>query len=82
MNILIGKYRFPREEERIFMFLDLQDSTTYAEKLKQQKEYYINKYGFYPEFKAGVNMGGVTIAEIGNINCVSTANKKAKVCKR
>ncbi len=32
-NMLIGKYHKPREEERIFMFLDLKDSTTIAETL-------------------------------------------------
>jgi len=32
-NMLKGKYHHPREEERIFMFLDLKGSTTIAEKL-------------------------------------------------
>ena len=32
-NMLTGKYRNPREEGRIFMFLDLKSSTTIAEKL-------------------------------------------------
>ncbi|MCB0633354.1 MAG: hypothetical protein KDD15_26645, partial [Lewinella sp.] len=32
-NMLIGKYHRPREEMRIFMFLDLQASTTIAEQL-------------------------------------------------
>lgn len=32
-NILIGKYRKPREETRVLMFLDLKDSTKIAEKL-------------------------------------------------
>ncbi|MCR9250150.1 MAG: adenylate/guanylate cyclase domain-containing protein [bacterium] len=32
-NFLIGKYHTPRQEERIFMFLDLKSSTTIAEKL-------------------------------------------------
>ncbi|HEX7905426.1 MAG TPA: adenylate/guanylate cyclase domain-containing protein [Chitinophagaceae bacterium] len=31
--LLLGKYRRPREEERIFMFMDLKSSTTLAEKL-------------------------------------------------
>ncbi|MEP1487235.1 MAG: adenylate/guanylate cyclase domain-containing protein [Algibacter sp.] len=33
VNMLLGKYRRPQEEERIFMFLDLKDSTTIAENL-------------------------------------------------
>ncbi len=32
-NLLIGKYHKPREEERIFMFLDMKSSTTIAEKI-------------------------------------------------
>lgn len=36
-NFLIGKYRKPREEKRIFMFLDLQSSTTIAEQLGHYK---------------------------------------------
>ena len=31
--LLMGKYRQPQEEERIFMFMDLQSSTTIAEQL-------------------------------------------------
>lgn len=115
-------------ENRIFMFLDLKDSTTHGEKLGHQKffkliqdcfhdltdsaiahnveiyqyvgdeailtwdvpagvhnsncvsifwdfekrlakngKYYVDEYGFIPEFKAGINMGPVTVAEIGDI---------------
>ncbi|MDX2247109.1 MAG: adenylate/guanylate cyclase domain-containing protein [Bacteroidia bacterium] len=32
-NIISGKYHHPKEESRIFMFLDLKSSTTYAERL-------------------------------------------------
>ncbi|MEO0338384.1 MAG: adenylate/guanylate cyclase domain-containing protein, partial [Bacteroidota bacterium] len=32
-NMFIGRYRNPREEQRVFMFLDLKSSTTIAEKL-------------------------------------------------
>ncbi len=32
-NLVRGKYRTPREEERVFMFLDLQSSTTIADQL-------------------------------------------------
>ena len=33
VKIMIGKYHQPKEENRIFMFLDLKSSTTYAERL-------------------------------------------------
>ena len=32
-NMLLGKYHHPREEERIFLFIDLKDSTPLAEQL-------------------------------------------------
>ncbi|MFC1532685.1 hypothetical protein ACFL7M_04885 [Thermodesulfobacteriota bacterium] len=38
-NFLIGKYHKPREEERIFMFLDMKSSTTIAEKLGHEDYY-------------------------------------------
>jgi adenylate cyclase len=126
LDLLRGRYHSPREEERIFMFLDLRSSTTYAERLgniryssliqdcfsdlteaiKRRKAeiyqyvgdevvltwlcptgfedlncvwayadflqalherapYYETTYGFVPEFKAGVNCGIVTVAEVG-----------------
>lgn len=34
---LLGRYRFPKVEERIFMFMDLQSSTTIAEKMGHVK---------------------------------------------
>lgn len=37
INLLLGKYHIPRSEERIFMFLDMQSSTRYAEKLGHKK---------------------------------------------
>lgn len=44
-NFFIGKYNQPREEERIFMFLDMKSSTTIAEQLGSQ-EYFrlLNRY--------------------------------------
>ena len=36
-KMLIGKYRNPKEEERIFMFLDLKSSTTIAEEIGHYK---------------------------------------------
>lgn len=128
VDFLLGKYHRPKEEDRIFMFMDLKDSTTHAEnlghikysrfiqdcfyditdvvikhkakiyqyvgdeavlswkmddgiekgncintfftydeKLKSRKHYYKNEYGIVPEFKAGVNSGRITVAEVGEI---------------
>jgi adenylate cyclase len=128
LNFIMGKYHRPKEEMRIFMFMDLKSSTTYAEKLGHIKysqliqdcfydltdiviahhaqiyqyvgdevvltwemkkglenrnciltffeydrviqgksAYYHKKYGLIPEFKAGVNLGNVTTAEVGEL---------------
>jgi adenylate cyclase len=104
VNFLLGKYHIPKEDERIFMFMDLKSSTTYAEYeakiyqyvgdevvlswdvemginhenclktffayedlLQSKSLYYKNKYGVVPEFKAGLNLGTVTVAEVGEI---------------
>ena len=37
MNLLLGKYHNPSEEDRIFMFLDMKSSTTITEKLGNLK---------------------------------------------
>ena len=128
INFLLGRYHKPREDQRIFMFMDLKSSTTYGEKLghirysqliqdcfydltdivlshgaqiyqyvgdevvlswdvdtginkgnclktffayddllRSKSSYYQNKYGLVPEFKAGVNLGEITVAEVGEI---------------
>ncbi len=125
---IFGKYYKPRQEDRIFMFIDLHSSTTYAEKighikfseliqdcfydlgsivekyraniyqyvgdeavltwktkkgiqnqncikiffafdeyLQSRSIYYKGKYGFIPQFKAGMNCGLVMVAEVGDI---------------
>lgn len=126
LNLMLGKYHAPKEEERIFMFLDMKGSTSHAERLgpltycrlvqdcfndltdsalaheveiyqyagdeailtwrvpnglrnancvavffqfdqalQKRADYYRGRYGIVPEFKAGVNLGTVTAAEIG-----------------
>ena len=127
-KFLLGKYRKPIDEHRIFMFLDIKSSTTIAERLglenyysllndffheisepvrttnaeiyqyvgdeviitwKTQdgladsnclkiffkirekvynnRKYYRNKYGEIPNFKAGIHVGEVISAQIGDI---------------
>ncbi len=126
VKILLGRYRTHKEEKRIFMFLDLKDSTSIAERLghlkysqfiqdcfhdlnrivfkyeaeiyqyvgdeavltwtyakgvmnnncvelffgfeqerQSRRDYYIEKYGVYPEFKAGLHGGALMVAEVG-----------------
>ncbi|MEL6810710.1 MAG: adenylate/guanylate cyclase domain-containing protein [Bacteroidota bacterium] len=126
LKMLLGRYKKPQEEKRIFMFLDLQSSTAIAEKLGHLKysqliqdcfydlneivpkyaaeiyqyvgdeavlswpykkglannncvqmyfeftaflasksEYYLEKYGLTPLFKAGLHGGNLMVAEVG-----------------
>ncbi len=126
LNWMIGKYHRPREEELVFMFLDLKDSTPLAERLgslefsaliqeffgdlgwavfatkatvshyigdeavivwrpdrafknancirlffrmqgeiEKRAEFYQNRFGIVPKFKAGVHIGPVVAAEVG-----------------
>ena len=128
ISFLLGKYHRPKEEVRVFMFMDLKSSTTHAEKLghikysqliqdcfldltgivikndaqiyqyvgdevvltwevekglkndncinaffdydtaiKKKEDYYKKRYGMVPEFKAGLNLGNVTVAEVGEL---------------
>jgi len=147
--MFLGKFRHPRIEKRIFLFMDLKDSTTYAEKLgslkfseliqdcfndankvippfnaeiyqyvgdemvlswrseeglknsncirfffsfqkqlQNRKDYYISKYNFLPEFKAGANIGDITVAEVGDFkrelayhgDTINTASRIQSVC--
>jgi adenylate cyclase len=149
LNFLLGKYHRPKEEERIFMFLDLTSATTIAEKLgphkyssflkdfffdlddaiyetkgavfqfvgdevviiwtikkgveenncinifylveekiKAAKTNYMEKYGVYPEFKAGIHFGKVIITEVGGSkseiayhgDTINTAARIRSVC--
>ena len=127
-KFITGKYHRAREEDRIFMFLDLNNSTAIAEKLgpiefnkllnvfffhitksirnnrgeiyryvgdevvvswpvskgiknascirtffeaknaiRKQREYYLNNFGFLPEFTAAFHLGTVIVGEIGDV---------------
>ncbi len=148
--MFLGRYNKPMTENRIFMFLDLKDSTTIAEKLghiiyskllqqcfldmnklipnsgaqiyqyvgdeavltwkirhknsifikpiqlffsykkrlEKKAKFYKSKFGVVPEFKAGVNAGVVTVAEIGDLkreiayhgDVVNTASRLRSAC--
>jgi len=149
LKFLNGTYYHPKEESRIFMFLDLHDSTPIAESLghirfsyflqdcfkdlseivlkyeadiyqfvgdeavltwldetgirnanclkiyyefekilARKKTIYYEKYGICPVFKASINMGKVTAAEVGVIkseiafhgDVLNTASRVQKLC--
>ena len=37
----------------------------FREKIRNRSNHYLKKYGFLPEFKAGINAGMITVAEVG-----------------
>jgi len=39
----------------------------YINRLELKKEHFLNSYGVFPEFKAGLSMGLVTVAEVGEL---------------
>ena len=47
MSFLFGKYHSPKEEERIFMFLDIKSSTTIAEKFGHSRYFNLLNDFFY-----------------------------------
>jgi len=149
VNFLLGRYHIPKEEVRIFMFMDLKSSTSYAEEyghikyshliqdcfydladivykrgakvyqyvgdeviltwkidsgiencnciqaffdfdrvIKEKENFYLDKYGLIPEFKAGLHYGDVIITEIGGAkeeiayhgDTVNTAARIQSIC--
>lgn len=151
LQYLTGKYFKPREEERIFMFMDLKSSTAIAEKaghiiyskliqdcyqkltvpvknskgeiyqyvgdevvvcwkvkngleklncinfyfdyiliLERQRQYFLEKYNIFPEFKAGASVGSVMAVEVGELkseiafhgNVLNTASRVQGYCNQ
>lgn len=41
--------------------------TAFSHQLSSRTAYYMDKYGLVPEFKAGINIGTVTVAEVGDV---------------
>ncbi len=150
LKLLLGKYHKPKQENHIFLFLDLNDSTTIAEELgdirysqliaacfhditevviqyraeiyqyvgdevvlcwnidqglknlnciraffafegqlKSHWAYYMKQFGLIPQFKGGMDMGMVTLAEVGDIkrdiayhgDVLNTAARIQGLCK-
>lgn len=149
-NFITGRYHKPTEVERVFMFLDLNNSTTIAERIghinfhkylnqfyfdisdlilgsggiiykyvgdeviinwkpktgikrnnsimvafkiieriEKKKEYYLEKFGVFPEFKIGLHIGKVIAGELGDFkreiaflgDTVNTTKRIQDACK-
>lgn len=96
LNFFTGKYHKPKIEHRIFMFLDMKDSTTIAEKLGHVKyfellrKYYammsdsiINHYGeVYQYIGDEVVVSWEVDKGINNNNCIECFNSIKKQLKK
>lgn len=151
LSMITGKYLKPRKENRIFMFLDMKNSTgnveklghlqysrliqscihelndliprykaevyqyvgdeivltwptekglkdlncinlyyTFKQKLEDRRTYYEKNYGVFPEFKAGLAEGSITVTEVGDIKrelayhgeALHTAARLEKMCNK
>jgi adenylate cyclase len=150
-RLLLGSYRRPREEKRVFLFMDLKGSTTIAEELghkrysellqecyrdltkviiryeaaiyqyvgdevvmswlctdraerkrtsvlaffaykralMSKREAYKVRFGMVPEFRGGIDVGAVTIIEVGDVkreiayhgDVLNTAARLLELCK-
>jgi len=40
---------------------------SYMNRLESKKDYFLSTYGVFPEFKAGISLGYVTVAEVGEL---------------
>jgi len=93
LNMIFGKYHHPTKEERVFMFLDLNDSTSLAEKLGEVRfNQLINEF-FQDITDPIVNSNGLIYRYVGdevvvtwkvdagtkNLNCIRAFFKAIEV---
>ena len=77
-NFFTGKYHRPRQEKRVFMFLDMKSSTTIAEKLGHAKYFdLLNKY-YSDSTEAIIKTSGEVYQYAGDEIIVSWKLKKGK----
>jgi adenylate cyclase len=65
-KFLTGKYYHPRQEERIFMFLDLRSSTTIAEKMNSKKFFGLLKEVYHDITESILNSQGEIYQYVGD----------------
>lgn len=76
INFFTGKYHTPKKEERIFMFLDMRDSTTIAEKLGHVKYFELLGKYYQTMSDAIINSSGEVYQYIGDEVVISWSIKK------
>lgn len=70
-NFLTGKYHTPKEEERIFMFLDMKSSTTIAESLGHVKYFEMLRQYYWDLTRPIINYSGKIYQYVGDEIVVS-----------
>lgn len=78
-NFFTGKYHHPREEERIFMFLDMNSSTTIAESLGHMEYFHLLKKYYADVTEAIIQTDGEVYQYAGDEVIVSWSLKKGLV---
>jgi adenylate cyclase len=76
INYMLGRYHQPKEEERIFMFMDLRASTTIAERLGHLKWHYFLNDFFYDIAKPVHRSQGEIYQYVGDEVVISWPVKK------
>lgn len=76
-NLLRGRYNKPRKENRIFLFLDINDSTTIAEKIGHEKYFNMLKDFFADITEPIIANGGYIYQYVGDEVVLSWTNTPA-----
>lgn len=79
INFFTGKYHRPIEEERIFMFLDMKDSTAIAEKLGHVKYFEMLREYYADLTDPIIEFGGEIYQYVGDEVIVTWKQKKDKI---
>ncbi len=76
LNYLTGKYHIPKEEQRIFMFLDQKSSTSAAEEMTSRGYYEYLKEFYFDITKCILNSGGQIYRYVGDQVVISWSVKR------
>jgi adenylate cyclase len=79
INFFTGKYHRPIEEERIFMFLDMKDSTAIAEELGHVKYFEMLREYYADLTDPIIEFGGEIYQYVGDEVVVTWKQKKDKI---
>ncbi|MBK9659921.1 MAG: adenylate/guanylate cyclase domain-containing protein [Chitinophagaceae bacterium] len=75
-KLLLGKYHVPRQEDRIFMFLDLKSSTTIAEKIGDVEYFLMLKHFFRLATEPVLSCNGEIYQYVGDEIIISWERKE------